>query len=198
MTNEQRRNLRQRLYALAAASIGSVIASAISFGMAIYHAANPEPLHSAELGEMVDTGQWHVTVRAARISRLPPSGREPIEPKTLLLVDFAAENRSASTAHLPAKLFTFAAPKTELAPPTFYLTRDKATGGGLHPGMPEKLTAAWEWPTGEALPHDVKLLIASQIYKKRDNLYGASNWFDRDPVAVVPLAVAQETGSAGQ
>lgn len=194
MTNEQRRNYRQRLLALAAASIGGLTASAISFGAAIYHAANPEPLHAAVPGEMVDTGQWHVTITGARMSHLPPSGSEPFEPKTLLLIDFEAANRSAATAFLPAKLFTFAAPVIELAPPTFYLTRDRATGGSLHPGMPEKLTAAWEWPTDQAPPEDVKLLIASQIYKRRDNLYGASKWFDQDPVAVVPLTVAQETG----
>ena len=61
---------------------------------------------------------------------------------------------------------------------------------------PEELTAAWEWPAGQVLPRELKLLIGSQIYKKRDNLYGASNWFDRDPVAVVQLTVAQKDGSA--
>jgi hypothetical protein len=197
MTNEQRRNYRQRLLALAAASIGGLAASAISFGAAVYDAANPEPLHSAAPGETVDTGQWQVTITGARMSHLPPSGSEPFKPNTFLLVDFEADNRSAATALLPAELFTFAYPTLELAPPTFYLTRDKATGGSLHPGMPEKLTAAWEWPEGQARPHDVKLLIASQIYKKRDNLYGASKWFDGDPVAVVSLEVAPETGGVG-
>lgn len=196
MTNEQRRSFRQRLLTLAAASIGSLVASAVSFGTAIYYAANPEPLHSAAPGEMVDTGQWHVTIGSARMSHLPPSGSEPFEPKTFLLIDFEADNRSASTAYLPAKLLTFAIPEMELAPPTFYLARDKAIGGGLHPGLPEKLTAAWEWPAGRVLPRELKLLIGSQIYKKRDNLYGASNWFDRDAVAIVPLSVARKDGSA--
>jgi hypothetical protein len=198
MTNTQQRSFRQRLVALAAASIGGVAASVISYGMAIYHAANPAPLRIAALGETLDTGQWHVTITGARMSGLAPSGRKPSEPKTFLLVDFEADNRSASTTYLPVKLFTFASPAVKLPPPTFYLARDKAIGGNLHPGMPEKMIAAWEWPARETMPREWNLLIGSQIYKKRDNLYGASNWFDRDPVAVVPLAVTQETGGTGQ
>lgn len=62
--------------------------------------------------------------------------------------------------------------------------------------MPERLTAVWEWPAGETPPRELKLLIGSQIYKKRDNLYGASSWLDRDPVAVVPLAIAAKTEGA--
>ncbi|RVN89923.1 hypothetical protein CN105_15100, partial [Sinorhizobium meliloti] len=53
--DEQRRSYRQRLIALAAASIGSLAASAISYGAAIYRAANPEPLRAAVPGETVDT-----------------------------------------------------------------------------------------------------------------------------------------------
>lgn len=196
--DEQRRTYRQRLIALAAASIGSLAASAISYGAAIYRAANPEPLRAAVPGETVDTGRWHVTIAGARVSDSPPSGRRPPEPKTFLLVDFEAGNRSASTAYLPAKLLTFAGLEAKLASPAFYLTRDKAFGPSLHPGMPERLTAVWEWPAGEMPPRELKLLIGSQVYKKRDNLYGASNWFDRDPVAIVSLTVTQEAARARQ
>lgn len=55
--------------------------------------------------------------------------------------------------------------------------------------MPEKLTVVWEWPQGETPPQEVRLLIGSEIYKKRDNLYGASTWLDRDPIAVIQLPV---------
>lgn len=51
---------------------------------------------------------------------------------------------------------------------------------------------------GEMPPRELKLLIGSQVYKKRDNLYGASNWFDRDPVAIVSLTVTQEAARARQ
>ncbi|MDX0615612.1 hypothetical protein GOC93_18510 [Sinorhizobium medicae] len=195
MTNEHR-NFRQRLLALAAASIGTLAASAFSYGAAIYRAANPEPLRTAALGETVDTGRWLVTVTGSRVSDLPRTGRKPLEPKTFLLVEFEADNRSASTAYLPSKLFTFASQEGKLASPTFYLARDKAIGGALHPGMPERLTAVWEWPAGETPPRELKLLIGSQIYKKRDNLYGASSWLDRDPAAVVPLVIAAKTEGA--
>lgn len=196
MAKERRQGLRQRFIALTVASVGSVMASAISYGMAVYRAANPEPLRMVSLGETVDTGRWHLEIAGARTSDLPPSGRVPSEPKTFLLVDFEANNRSAVTAYLPAKLFTIASPVAEQVDPSYYLARDGAFGGALHPGMPEKMIAVWEWPERQALPDSLKLLIGSQIYKERDNLYGASNWLDRDPVAVVSLTIAQEAEKA--
>ncbi len=44
-----------RLIALAAASIGTLAASAISYGAAIYRAANPNPC-APPAGETADTG----------------------------------------------------------------------------------------------------------------------------------------------
>ena len=49
--------------------------------------------------------------------------------------------------------------------------------------------AAWEWPPAVPVPQQLRLKVTSQIHKRRDNLYGAPGWFDRDPVAVVTLAV---------
>ena len=61
--------------------------------------------------------------------------------------------------------------------------------GGLQPDMPERMIAAWEWPPAVPVPQQLRLKVTSQIHKRRDNLYGAPGWFDRDPVAFVTLAV---------
>jgi hypothetical protein len=39
------------------------------------------------------------------------------------------------------------------------------------------------------VPDKVTITVTGQIYKLRDNVYGASGWFDRDPVATVDLPV---------
>ncbi|KAB2656426.1 hypothetical protein F9K94_18245 [Brucella tritici] len=189
MADEQRRSIRQRLAAIVIAGIGTAAASVFSYATAIYEAANPEPMREVSPGEMVDTGRWHVAVTEARFGPVPPTGVKPYEPKNYLMVDVSLDNRSASSAYASRKLLTLDPPNPALTDPTFYIIRDKWIAGRVNPGMPEKLTAAWEWPQGEAPPQEIRLLIGSEIYKKRDNLYGASTWLDRDPIAVIQLPV---------
>jgi len=189
MADEKRKTVRQRLATIIIAGVGSALASVISYATAIYEAANPQPLQVVTEGGTIDTGQWNITVFDARLSNTPPTGRQPIEPKKFLLIDFEADNRSAESAFVPIKLLTPDPPIAALINPTIYLDRDKFVAGAIHPGLPEKLTLAWEVPANVTLPDEIRLLVGSQIYKKRDNLYGASNWLDRDPVGVVELKV---------
>ena len=60
------------------------------------------------------------------------------------------------------------------------------------------MIAAWEWPAAQPLPRELRLKIGSQIHKRRDNLYGAPGWFDRDPIAVVVLPVSAGPAGAAQ
>ncbi len=189
MADEKRKTVRQRLATIIIAGVGSALASVISYATAIYEAANPQPLQVVTEGGTIDTGQWNITVFDARLSNIPPTGRQPIESKKFLLIDFEADNRSAESAFVPIKLLTPDPPIAGLINPTIYLARDKFVAGAIHPGLPEKLTLAWEVPANATLPDEIRLLVGSQIYKKRDNLYGASNWLDRDPVGVVELKV---------
>ena len=192
MSAEQHLTLRRRLLALLIAGVGAAAATAISFAMTVYEAANPKPVPVVAAGQPIDTGRWIITIRDARMGSTPPTGIKPFAPKKLLMVEFDLDNRSASTSNVFLRLFTIDPPVANLSPPTFYLARDKWIAGGLQPGMPERMIASWEWPSAVPQPQQLRLQIASQIYKRRDNLYGAPGWFDRDPVAVVALAVAPE------
>ena len=44
--------------------------------------------------------------------------------------------------------------------------------------------ASWGWP-----PATLTVIVKGEIYKLRDNLYGATGWYDGDPVATVELPV---------
>ncbi|MFB8342087.1 hypothetical protein ACWGNA_15150 [Brucella cytisi] len=189
MADEQRRSFQQRLAAIVIAGIGTAAASVFSYAAAIYEAANPEPMREISPGETVDTGRWNVTVTDARFGSVPPTGVKPYEPKNYLMVDVSLDNRSASSAHASRRLLTPDPPNPALRDPIFYIVKDKWIASPINPGMPEKLTVVWEWPQGENPPQEVRLLIGSEIYKKRDNLYGASTWLDRDPIAVIRLPV---------
>jgi hypothetical protein len=198
MSAEQRLTLRRRLFAFLVAGVGAAAATAISFAITVYEAINPKPVPVVAAGQPIDTGRWIITIREARINTIPPTGTKPFTPKKLVMVDFDLDNRSASTSNVFSRLFTIDPPVPNLSPPTFYLARDKWIASGLNPDMPERMIAAWEWPPTAPLPGELRLSIGSQIHKRRDNLYGAPGWFDRDPVAIVPLAVASEPAGAGR
>jgi hypothetical protein len=186
---EQRPTWRRRLFAFVVASVGAIAAATISFAMTVYEAAHPKPIPVVVPGQPIDTGRWTVTFRDAWTGSIPPTGIKPFAPKKLVMVEFDLDNRSASTSNAFLRLFTLEPPVANLPPPAFYLARDKSVAGGLQPDMPERMIAVWEWPQVVPVPQQLRLKVTSQIHKKRDNLYGAPGWFDREPAAVVTLAV---------
>ncbi len=191
MTSDRRSSMRHRLLAFVVASVGGAAAALVSFAVSVYEAAHPEPLRTVAAGEPVDTGRWFLTVVDVRMADMPPTGRAPEEPKQFLTVDFELDNRSAKTSGVFTNLLVPEPPVEGLSDPQIYLARDRRIASGVHPDMPERLIAVWEWPATQKLPRTIRFLIGSQIYKRRDNLYGASNWFDREPVAMVELPVAE-------
>ncbi len=198
MSAAQRLTVRRRLFAFLVAGIGSAAATAISFAMTVYEAAHPKPVPVVAAGQPIDTGRWIITLHEARTGSIPPTGVKPLAPKRLLMVEFDLDNRSASASNAFLRLFTIDPPVDNLPLPTFYLARDKWIASALQPHMPERMIAAWEWPSAVSVPRQLRLKIASQIHKRRDNLYGAPGWFDRDPVAIVALDVAPEATGTGQ
>jgi hypothetical protein len=190
--DEKRQTLRRRLLAFLLAGIGSMAATAISFGMTVYDAAHPKPVPVMAPGEPIDTGRWIITLHEARMSALLPTGGKPFNARKVLTVTFDLDNRSASASNVYYRLMALDPPVPDLPRPSFYLARDKWIAGSIQPDMPERLVATWDWPQAVPEPKELKLRIIGQIYKRRDNLYGAPGWFDRDPVAVVNLPVAAQ------
>lgn len=189
MTEPTRTTIRQRLYALLIAGLGGLAASAISFSMTLYEAAHPPKVPVVQAGQQIDTGRWFVTLLTARVGTVPPTGVPPSQPVQLLMVDLDVVNRSATPNNVLYRVVTLSAPAQKLPMPTVYLDRDKYLAGYFNPNMPERATMAWEWPAGVPVPDKVTITVSGQIYKRRDNLYGASGWYDRDPVATVDLPV---------
>lgn len=191
MTEPSRTTIRQRLFAFLIAGLGGLAASAFSFSLAVYEAAHPPQTPKAVPGEQIDTGRWLVTLRSARSGTTPPTGIPPWKPTRLVMVDMDVVNQSATPSNLLSRAVTLDVPQVALQPPTDYLDRDKGLAGHFNPGMPERVTLAWEWPEGNPVPEKLNLTINGQIYKLRDNLYGASGWFDADAVATIELPVEQ-------
>lgn len=198
MTDERQSTFRQRLLAILVAGIGAATASAVSFAMAVYAAANPEPVPVVAAGETVDTGRWIVSFGEAWIGSAPPTGVDPPEPKDFLMIEFDLVNRSATSSHVSANLIAVDPPVPGLSEPVFHLARDGWIASPLNPDMPERMIVAWEWPGQRPVPDELRLTIGGQTYKRRDNLYGASAWFDSDPVAMVELSVSRNATEAAR
>ena len=187
MTERTRATIRQRLFAFLVAGLGGLVASVISFSMALYKAAHPPEVPTVAAGQRIDTGRWFVTLRSAHVGTVPPTGIAPSQPQQLVMVSLDVVNRSATPNNVLARVLRLSAPAAELPMPTTYLDRDNSLAGYFNPNMPERVTMAWEWPPDLPVPDKLTLTVNGQIYKRRDNLYGASGWFDRDPVATVEL-----------
>jgi len=195
----QRPKRRQRLMILLVTGMGGMAAAAVSFATAVYDAAHPRPTVSATKGEAIDTGRWLVTINNAAMASVPPTGTKPFEPKRFLMVDLEFDNRSIATSNAFMNLITIKDERALVSlKPVYYLARDKWIASAINPNMPEKLIAVWEWPADRPEPDKLSLSIGKQIYKPRDNLYGAPNWFDDGEAALVELAVTQVAGSTEQ
>lgn len=193
----QRSKIRRRLLVMLVTGIGGMAAAAVSFAMAVYDAAKPAPVASAVKGEAIDTGRWRVTINNAYMASVPPTGTKPFEPKRFLMVDLELDNRTVASSNVFLTLITIKGEDVAPSPkPVYYLARDKWIASAINPNMPENLVAVWEWPVDRPEPDTLSLSIGKQIYKPRDNLYGAPNWFDDGEAAVVELAVAKDRESA--
>lgn len=190
MTAGRQATLRQRLFTIAIAGVGAAAASAASFAMAVYEAANPEPLRVTSAGQPIDTGRWSVTIRKALRGPVSPTDAGTAEPKPVVVVEMDVKNLSAVSSYVPANLFKLEGRVPDLPEPKIFLARDNSMADPLNPGMPERLAVAWEWPRDVEFPARLRVVMNGQIYKRRDNLYGASGWFDGDPVAAIDLPVS--------
>lgn len=191
MTESTPKPVRQRLYAFLIAGLGGLVASAVSFGMTLYDAAHPPTVPMVPVGQQIDTGRWFVTLHSARVGNIPPTGIEPFDPKQLMMVDLDVTNRSAEASNVLDHVVVLDDPAMQKTWPTIYLNRDKSIAGFFNPDMPERVTMAWEWPAGVPIPKTITMKVGRQIYKLRDNLYGASNWYDQGIAANVELPVAE-------
>lgn len=176
------------LLAAGTVAAGAVLATWLSGGFA---AAAPPPLPSLEAGKGVDTGQWHVVVLAATLSAKRPDGRPAAAGKASLAIELELTNRTkASSSDIATAIRPVLAaipPKT--LPTTQVLRRDNTVLSALHPKMPERIALAWDIPLNSKIPDALPVVVVSKLFKRRDNLLGASGWFDPKPLAEVRLPV---------
>lgn len=180
--------LRHRTTAWVLTGLGAGAATFVSLALAIV-ATQPQPVHQAQIGEQVVAGRWQVRATGARYQPANRDAKQYFERQNALVIDLELRNLSAQSSNSYTRLTELAAAGAGKQQPVHILARDGSFAGGLHPNMAEYVTAYWPWPEGQAAPEEVKLSVKGEIYKARDNLYGAPGWFPTEIVAEVTLPV---------
>lgn len=170
------------------AAVAAVLAVWWSGGFA---AAPPPSLPALEAGKGLDTGQWHVVVLGATLSAKRPDGRPAAPGKASLAIELELTNRTKASSNDIATAIRpmLAAIPPKTLPTTQVLRRDNSVLSSLHPKMPERIALAWDIPLASKIPEPLPVVVMSKLHKRRDNLLGASGWFDPKPMAEVHLSV---------
>lgn len=186
----------RRATARIVAGVGAGIAGLISLGMASYALSRPDPIAELAAGQDVDSGRWRINIIEASFARANPDATFYLERRDALRVEMKLTNLSEETSNSYPRLAKLDPAPEGAGEPTFKLARDGSIAGGLHPDMPEHVTAYWAWPEGTAPPTELRFTIQGEFYKPRDNLLGAPGWFPSQPVARVTVPV--KAGEGGQ
>jgi hypothetical protein len=184
--------LRQTVGSKLTIGIGGFLALAITSGQSLLEALEPPVLPALAAGAPLDAGRWRIVLHEARLTtQSRPDGPPAPGGAQFLVLDLDIANRSSETDNSFARILTVDPPADGLQPnPTFWLMRDKAMLSALQPGLPERVQVIWRLSPGAKAPERLRLVVAGETFKPRDNLLAAPGWFNRKPIAAATLQVA--------
>ncbi|MGO4123170.1 hypothetical protein AB4Z01_02170 [Inquilinus sp. YAF38] len=169
-------------------SIGGLLAAGLALGMTIASYRTDQPVPRFPAGAPIEAGEWRVVPLSARIDRATPDGRPIRDGQKALVVEVELTNRTAASSNSFYRLLTPDPPVGEGQPDVFLL-RDRARAAELHPDMTERLAMVWTVPQDAAVPPVLKLAVHASVYKRRDNLWGHSGWYNPHVLGTVDMPV---------
>ncbi|MER9328751.1 hypothetical protein [Mesorhizobium sp. M0488] len=187
---------RSRVQTWITAGAGSIAALFVAglmgaFGALPAHAPPQLPLDVA-----VDAGRWRIKPIRAYVSHADVHG-VPLKPgQKALVLEADLTNRTAQSDKAYFNVFRPEGLAVPEGPPMIALTRDSTLTPELHPGMTERMAYVWPLAGDAKIPAAIGFVVTAEIFKPRDNLYGAPGWFNPYRLGTVTLPVADVgTGS---
>jgi len=180
--------LKSRTVVWLTTSIGGLLAAGLVLGMTIASYRTDQPVPRFPAGAPIEAGEWLVVPLSARIDRATPDGRPTRDGQKALVVEVELTNRTAASSNSFYRLVTLDSPLAEERPDVFLL-RDGDRVAELHPDMAERLALVWTMPQDAAVPPVLKLAIHASVYKRRDNLWGHSGWYNPHVLGTVDMPV---------
>lgn len=179
-----------------AAGAGSVVALLLAALLGIFGTRAAPPLAQFDAGDTVEAGRWKLVARHAWVAdrhdvRIAlPQGVSVADGRKALIIEVDLTNRSSTSSGAYTQLFDIgdALPAGD---PIVILLRD---GVGhrmpiLHPGLTDRVAFVWILPASQVLPSRLNVRIMGETYKRIDNLYGVSGWYNPAPVGGLTLVV---------
>ncbi|MFE0016627.1 hypothetical protein ACFWXH_17385 [Mesorhizobium sp. NPDC059054] len=177
---------RSKLKAWIVGGIGTIAALAVGGALGAFDAIQ-KPAVVLEPGQPVETGPWVVRpLRAYTVDKgvygLPLKAGE----KALV---FEAEMTNRTAISSKDYFTTFRSTGGTDEKPFVVLVRDSTMSPALQPGLSERMAYVWGLPAGATPPDRFVLAVNGEIYKQRDNLYGAPGWYNEHVIGTVAMAV---------
>jgi hypothetical protein len=180
--------LKSRTVVWLTTSIGGLLAAGLALGMTIASYRADQPVPKLSLGTPIEAGEWRVVPLSARIDSATPDGRPTRDGQKALVVEVELTNRTAASSNSFYRLVTLDPPLAEERPDVFLL-RDGDRLAELHPDMAERVALVWIMPQDAAVPPVLKLAVHASVYKRRDNLWGHSGWYNPHVLGTVDMPV---------
>jgi hypothetical protein len=189
------RSLSSKALAWITAGIGTFAALAVAVALGVSDARSPNEIPRIVSGQQLDAGKWQITPLKVWVTDQKIYGLTPKPDQKALVLEVELLNRTTqsdkgyySTFHLPAEI------EAKAEKPMIYLARDEALMPSLQPGLVEKMAYVWLMPATAVPKGSVELNIDADIFKLRDNLFGAPGWWGKHTAGKVTLPVAEGQG----
>lgn len=182
---------RSRVQTWITAGAGSIAALFVAGLMGAFGALPARAPPQLPLDAAVDAGRWRIKPIRAYISHADVHG-VPLKPgQKALVLEADLTNRTAQSDKAYFNVFRPDGLAVPEGPPMVALTRDSTLTPELHPGMIERMAYVWPLAGDAKIPAAIGFVVTAEIFKPRDNLYGAPGWFNPYRLGTVTLPVAE-------
>lgn len=169
--------------------IGGLLAAGLALVMTIASYRTDQPVPKLSLGAPIEAGEWRVVPLSARIATITPDGRKVRDGQKALVVEMDLTNRTAASSNSFGRLLTLHPSVGAEDRPTYMLLRDQDLLWEVHPDMTERVAAVWTMPQGAAVPPMLTFAVHASDYKRRDNLWGHSGWYNPHVLGTLDMPV---------
>ncbi len=169
---------------LGTAGFGTALAVAFASFLGAFSSAPQQQATIFPVNKEIEAGQWKLEASRAFVTAEQTHGLSPVKGEFLLVLEAKLENLTSQSTNDYLSVFR---PANELGlkAPIVVLSRDKAFGPELHPGMPEQIAYVWRLPAAAPIPKEIGFTVQAKTFKLQDNLYGTPNWLNQHAVGTV-------------
>jgi hypothetical protein len=184
------------------------LATLVTWQQGGFHEVPPAPLPTYAANATIVTNEWTLRPERAWLGERDPTGRRAPPGGAILVLELIAENRTnRSSGSVTQALRLLAADENvnddssggATSMPSLVLLRDPSLGAIVHPGLPERIAATWDWTPPVSTATEARFRVIGREWVERDSLIGGSGWLRGRTVGelVLPIEDRRPAGVGG-